>query len=749
MMDNSFDPAEVTVAAGQPLVFDNVGQVIHNAIDVDGAWTTDEAVEPGESDTVTIDEPGTYTFYCSLHAPPDGSAGMSGTLTVVAADEAVADQDGPVVDAQATDERIAAVEPVEPTGEVRQVPEDFPTIQSAVDAAEPGDLVLVGPGTYREQVNVATSHLVIRGTDREQVVVDGEFEREMGILVTADAVAVENMTVRDVTSNGFYWDGVTGFRGSYLTATNASVYGIYAFDSVDGVFEHSYASGSADGGYYIGQCQDCRTILNQVTAEWNGFGFSGTNASNSLYLVDSLWTNNGAGIVPNTLDSQRYAPSRGATIAGNRVISNGNFDAPVVSATWPAFGNGIMLAGGIHHTVVDNLVLDHPGYGIATTPNLSQNFWQPGSNHIEGNYVRGSGRADLVTAAPSQHGGDCFADNDIERTSPWLVRSARPCEGRTVPSFGSFRDTWLMMGQLPQFPGERKPQDMEGLPEPSGLEQMPGGADAPVRAGGRRVRHLRRRGPRRHRASRARRRGGGRVAHPRARPAARGRAGVAGVLRGRRLAAAGARAPRPGAVRARRRRPPRGPVRRRPRRMAGRHRRAGRGHGRDVVADRDRPDRAGQRRRAGASVAPSVGSSAVGGHRRGARHRGAPDAGAGGRRDARGRDPVSEEARLDDAGRRGVDRRAFLVGGGLGGAALLGGALGRGTAEAGRTPVAADHAGHGDELYTGGSGASGRRVRPVVGTAGTPTSSGSGSCRRATGTGRHRRAPSTTRRSPR
>lgn len=58
-----------------------------------------------------------------------------------------------------------------------------------------------------------------------------------------------------------------------------------------------------------------------------------------------------------------------------------------------------------------------------------------------------------------------------------------------------------------------------------------------------------------------------------------------------------------------------------------------------------------------------------------------------------------------DAPRRGVDRRAFLVGGGLGSAALLGGALGRGTAEAGRTPDATDHAHHGDGIYTGGSGA--------------------------------------------
>jgi plastocyanin len=480
MFDNFFEPAEVTVPVGTTVVFDNVGVVPHNALDVDGAWGTDELVDPGEQGSITFDEPGTYTYYCSLHAPSDASGGMVGTLTV--SDDADAGATGVrEVDATATDERIAAVTPVEPTGTVLQVPADFPTIQSAVDAAGPGDLVLVAEGTYPEQVDVSTEQLVIRGVDREAVVVDGQFEREMGFLVTADGVAIENMTVRDVTSNGFYWDGVTGFRGSYLTAVDAGTYGIYAFDSVDGVFEHSYASGSADGGYYIGQCRDCRAILNEVTAEWNGFGFSGTNASNSLYLVNSTWRYNGAGIVPNTLDSQRYAPSRGATIAGNLVESNGNFDAPVLSATWPAFGHGIVLAGGIHHEVRDNVVIDHPGYGIAATPNLHHNFWMPGGNRITGNLVRGSGRADVATVAPSQNGGDCFADNDVERSAPALLQRARPCEGDGVPSVGSYRDTLLMVGQLGRFPGERRARDVEGLPQPpTGLEQLPGGAEAEV-----------------------------------------------------------------------------------------------------------------------------------------------------------------------------------------------------------------------------------------------------------------------------
>jgi plastocyanin len=480
MFDNFFEPAELTVGIGTTVVFDNVGRVAHNAIDVDGTWATPDLVDAGAQASITFEEPGTYTYYCSLHAPSDASGGMVGTLTVT--DDADGETSGAIdVDTAATDDRIAAVTPVEPTGRTVRVPEDLPTIQSAVDAAEPGDLVLVGEGTYQEQVNVTTEQLVIRGVDRDAVVVDGQFEREMGIMVTADGVAIENMTVRDVTSNGFYWDGVTGFRGSYLSAFNAGTYGIYAFDSVDGVFEHSYASGSADGGYYVGQCHDCRTILNEVTAEWNGFGFSGTNASNSLYLVNSTWRLNGAGIVPNTLDSQRYAPSRGATIAGNVVAHNGNFDAPVVSATWPAFGHGILLAGGVHHEVRDNVVVDHPGYGIAATPNLHHNFWMPGGNRITGNHVRGSGRADVATLAPSQNGGDCFADNDVERAAPPLLQTARPCDGRGVPSVGTYRDTLLMVGQLPQFPGERRARDVDGIPEPTGLDQLPGGADAAVR----------------------------------------------------------------------------------------------------------------------------------------------------------------------------------------------------------------------------------------------------------------------------
>ena len=89
-----------------------------------------------------------------------------------------------------------------------RVPEDHDTIQKAVDAAEPGDLVLIGPGVYHEAVDVATEDLTIRGMDRNEVILDGEFELENGFrMLETDGVAIENMTARNYTSNGFFWSG--------------------------------------------------------------------------------------------------------------------------------------------------------------------------------------------------------------------------------------------------------------------------------------------------------------------------------------------------------------------------------------------------------------------------------------------------------------------------------------------------------------------------------------------------------------
>ncbi len=207
--------------------------------------------------------------YCTYHGTKEGN-GMAGVVVVG--------------DVPFSPSAKGAIIPVDiPTGKVLKVPAEYPTIQATVDAASPGDLVFVGRGIYREEVSVTTPSIVIRGEDRNETIVDGEFVRGNGFSIAADAVAVENLTARYAVLNGFFWTGVTGFRGSYLTATNNGDYGLYAFGSKDGLFEDSYASGSPDSGFYIGQCYPCNTVIRNVIAEHNALGYSGTNAGARVF----------------------------------------------------------------------------------------------------------------------------------------------------------------------------------------------------------------------------------------------------------------------------------------------------------------------------------------------------------------------------------------------------------------------------------------------------------------------------------
>jgi plastocyanin len=214
MFDNFYARDVTRVPAGTPVVFENKGYAPHNAVAVDGAFRTQQTVDADQSATVVASlAPGVYRYYCTFHATPDARDGMVATLVV---------GDVPYDPGKAA--QGTGVAPVaKASGVTRSVPEDYRTVQAAVDAAKPGDLVLVGPGVYREEVKVRTPSLVVRGRDRNRVVVDGEFKRANAISVTADGVAVENLTVRNAKVNGVFWTGVTGYRASYVTAYNNEV----------------------------------------------------------------------------------------------------------------------------------------------------------------------------------------------------------------------------------------------------------------------------------------------------------------------------------------------------------------------------------------------------------------------------------------------------------------------------------------------------------------------------------------------
>jgi plastocyanin len=462
-LDNTFDPEDVTVAAGTTVEWDNQGRNEHNVTPVDeGAdWGVDtDDFQPGTSYSFTFTDEGTYRYYCTIHGT--ATSGQIGSVVVGDGGEGAATDEG-------ESSSVAG-------GGTLDVPDDYETIQDAVDAATPGDLVLIAPGTYEEAVTVETDDVVIRGLDRNEVILDGNFELENGIrVVGADGVAVENLTARNYTNNGFFWTGVDGYRGSYLTSYRNGDYGLYAFDSVNGQFDHSYASGSPDAGFYIGQCYPCNAVITDVIAEHNGLGYSGTNSGGDLYVVNSTFRDNRVGIVPNSGDYEADPPERETTVIGNVVHSNNNQDSPAIDLAVSTLGNGIVIAGGIDNVVARNQVFDHDRTAILLTVLPDENIWPATGNTILDNELSESGLVDIAVFAQADD-DNCFSGNLLSSSWPSNIEALSPCDGTAAPFPAE-----AALAESPVRNDGEPSGDYETQPVPPRQPDMPDAATAPPR----------------------------------------------------------------------------------------------------------------------------------------------------------------------------------------------------------------------------------------------------------------------------
>lgn len=309
---------------------------------------------------------------------------------------------------------------------VVRVPGDASTITDAVEQVAEGGLVLLSPGTYRESVEITKPDITIRGTDRNAVVIDGQNQRSVGILVSADGVTVENLTVRDHTFYGVLVtgepDGGSGRAGydrldpdnsppvqrflvDHVTAANNGLYGIYAFDAQHGVIQDSYASGSSDSGFYVGQCRECDILVHRNVAERNAVGFENANASDSVYVIANRWSNNRVGMTLLSDYQEAFVPQRGNLVAGNLISDNTSSDSPAQADG--GFGIGIGISGGQDNQVNNNRIGGNLRAGVLIT---NATDIPATGNHLVDNILvdNGADIADISSAmAPSS--GNCIA----------------------------------------------------------------------------------------------------------------------------------------------------------------------------------------------------------------------------------------------------------------------------------------------------------------------------------------------------
>ena len=311
------------------------------------------------------------------------AAALAGTLALAAGAQAV------TYPPPAKPETIAKPKGPFKTHSVCKTGCDFKTIQAAVNAAKAGDTIKVSKGTYPGLVSIkgaSKRYLKIIGDPKnpENVKLDGtKTKAGSGVTINgAASVTINGFSARDYKANGFFVVNTTGYTLTNLSAKFDGVYGIYAFNSVGGTISHSVAAWNNDSGFYIGetppQAKPQRSIVSNVTSYGNVLGFSGTNMR-YVTITKSKWFNNGLGIVPNALDSEKYAPPEDNVITDNDIFFN-NWDyfqgAPFklrAGATgdiaYPV-GTGILLFGGRRALVTKNRIFGNYLIGVGAIQQL-------------------------------------------------------------------------------------------------------------------------------------------------------------------------------------------------------------------------------------------------------------------------------------------------------------------------------------------------------------------------------------------
>lgn len=263
----------------------------------------------------------------------------------------------------------------------------YKSIQSAVNAARAGDKVLVANGTYKEGVKVnghSKDGLRIVGNAKKptKVLINAK-GKQNGIFVNgADGVTIDGFASKSYSANGFFILNVTGYTVNHVVAQGTGVYGVYAFNSYGGTIKNSEAYYNNDSGFYIGQTppqsKPKRSIVDNIKAWGNVLGWSGTNMR-YVTIRNSEFFNNGLGIVPNTLVSEKFPPPEDNVISGNKVYWN-NFNyfigAPFKlrpgatgEVQYPV-GTGILLFGSRSTRVENNQIFGNYLVGFGEIPQL-------------------------------------------------------------------------------------------------------------------------------------------------------------------------------------------------------------------------------------------------------------------------------------------------------------------------------------------------------------------------------------------
>jgi parallel beta-helix repeat protein len=259
------------------------------------------------------------------------------------------------------------------------VPDDYPTIQAAVNAASPDDTIIVRDGTYTENLDVNKDHLTIQSQNgAESTIVEAANPDDHVFEVEGDYVSISGFTVQSAT--GVNKVGIL-LTGNYCDISNVialnNYFGIYLSVSshntlINNVVLNNWA------GIWLGRSSSNNLASNTLSDNDFNFGITGGSLSHFTQDIDTSNIVNGKPI--QYLINRRDLTIDSSWDVGFLGLVNST-NVTIEDLTLANNGEGILLAYSTNSTVKNvNTVNNH--YGVV--------FYYSYNNTITGSSVKSS-----------------------------------------------------------------------------------------------------------------------------------------------------------------------------------------------------------------------------------------------------------------------------------------------------------------------------------------------------------------------
>jgi nitrous oxidase accessory protein len=279
------------------------------------------------------------------------------------------------------------------------VPDDYVSIQEAIDNALEGDTIYVKKGIYHENLGINKS-LSLIGEGKSETLIVGDSElNETAVFVYHDRVTIKNFTVEISSGPELSGGGVRLFNVQYCNVSNCDFmiiglgimhfngYGVWLFGSSNNTVKDNQIDCTNIHNSYGIRLQDSpgnSIVENTITK--NNYGIVldnsiGNNLTENHVLdnfigINVVSSNNNSIIRSNITNNFRgldFTASKNNNVSGNHIANN---------------NDGIALEN-MYNKFIENTITNNSNYGIY--------LYGAGYNNIIGNNITNNGRGISVS----------------------------------------------------------------------------------------------------------------------------------------------------------------------------------------------------------------------------------------------------------------------------------------------------------------------------------------------------------------